>query len=202
MNALLFFPVHRRLYFQRKMDGPYLPLIQLQSSRTLSSSRNEQDNYTRERRQQSVLLVDEAGANLGETSLEEAANVARKKSLDLVWTNKQSKTAMPVYKMMRKIDIKRKALKSPKTKNIEVSDKIEVRDLSFRLNQIQKWLEKGHQVRVCVKSKGKSEEDKWKIIKKVEQELKEIGIPIGRPSEDSPVRISCIFQPLRECNSV
>lgn len=179
-------------------------IIYLQSSRTmvLSSSGTDQDTSKRERRQQSVLLIDEAGNNLGETSLGIALNTAREKSLELVWTNKGNKTAMPVYKMMRKNDLKQKALKTPRTKNIEVTDKIEPRDLDFRLKQIQKWLEKGHQVRFCVKSKGKNEDDKWKIIKKVEQELEEIAVPVARPTEEIPQRIACIFKPHNNSNVV
>lgn len=200
MNTFLSLIIPRRLSFQTRMRG----IIYLQSSRTmvLSSSGTDQDTSKRERRQQSVLLIDEAGNNLGETSLGIALNTAREKSLELVWTNKGNKTAMPVYKMMRKNDLKQKALKTPRTKNIEVTDKIEPRDLDFRLKQIQKWLEKGHQVRFCVKSKGKNEDDKWKIIKKVEQELEEIAVPVARPTEEIPQRIACIFKPHNNSNVV
>lgn len=203
-NSVVFFAFHSRPSFLRKVHGLTPPCFHVQSSRTITSTiilRNE-DSSNRLKVKQSVLLVDETGKNLGETSLNNAANIAREKSLDLMWINKQNKAALPVYKMIRKIDIKAKALKTPKIKNIEVSDRIESRDLSFRLNQIQRWLEKGHQVKVSVKSKGKNEEDKWNIIRKVEQELEEAGVLSGRPTEDSPRQISCIFKPYRGSNDV
>lgn len=203
-NSVVFFAFHSRPSFLRKVHGLTPPCFHVQSSRTITSTiilRNE-DSSNRLKVKQSVLLVDETGKNLGETSLKNAANIAREKSLDLMWINKQNKAALPVYKMIRKIDIKAKALKTPKIKNIEVSDRIESRDLSFRLNQIQRWLEKGHQVKVSVKSKGKNEEDKWNIIRKVEQELEEAGVLSGRPTEDSPRQISCIFKPYRGSNDV
>lgn len=203
-NSVVFFAFHSRPSFLRKVHGLTPPCFHVQSSRTITSTiilRNE-DSSNRLKVKQSVLLVDETGKNLGETSLKNAANIAREKSLDLMWINKQNKAALPVYKMIRKIDIKAKALKTPKIKNIEVSDRIESRDLSFRLNQIQRWLEKGHQVKVSVKSKGKNEEDKWNIIRKVEQEIEEAGVLSGRPTEDSPRQISCIFKPYRGSNDV
>lgn len=203
-NSVVFFAFHSRPSFLRKVHGLTPPCFHVQSSRTITLTiilRNE-DSSNRLKVKQSVLLVDETGKNLGETSLKNAANIAREKSLDLMWINKQNKAALPVYKMIRKIDIKAKALKTPKIKNIEVSDRIESRDLSFRLNQIQRWLEKGHQVKVSVKSKGKNEEDKWNIIRKVEQELEEAGVLSGRPTEDSPRQISCIFKPYRGSNDV
>lgn len=203
-NSVVFFAFPSRPSFLRKVHGLTPPCFHVQSSRTITSTiilRNE-DSSNRLKVKQSVLLVDETGKNLGETSLKNAANIAREKSLDLMWINKQNKAALPVYKMIRKIDIKAKALKTPKIKNIEVSDRIESRDLSFRLNQIQRWLEKEHQVKVSVKSKGKNEEDKWNIIRKVEQELEEAGVLSGRPTEDSPRQISCIFKPYRGSNDV
>ena len=201
-NSVVFFAFLNRPSFLRKVHG-FTPLcFHVQSSRTITSTIILRNEDSSNRLKQSVLLVDETGKNLGETSLKNAANIAREKSLDLMWINKQNKAALPVYKMIRKIDIKSKALKMPKIKNIEVSDRIESRDLSFRLNQIQRWLEKGHQVKVSVKSKGKNEEDKWNIIRKVEQELEEAGVLSGRPTEDSPRQISCIFKPYRGSNDV
>lgn len=201
-NSVVFFAFLNRPSFLRKVHG-FTPLcFHVQSSRTITSTIILRNEDSSNRLKQSVLLVDETGKNLGETSLKNAANIAREKSLDLMWINKQNKAALPVYKMIRKIDIKSKALKMPKIKNIEVSDRIESRDLSFRLNQIQRWLEKGHQVKVSVKSKGKNEENKWNIIRKVEQELEEAGVLSGRPTEDSPRQISCIFKPYRGSNDV
>ena len=202
-NTLVSFTFHRRLSFQRNTCG----LIYSQSLRTivrLSSTRTrnyEQDLSKPEHRHQHVLLIDETGTNLGEKSLSKALDMAREKSVELVWTNKRNKTAIPVYKMVRKIDLQQTGVKPSKTKNVEMTDRIEPRDLNVKLNQIQKWLEKGHQVRVCVKSKSKSGEDKWKImseiIKKVEQDFEETGVSILR-SEDTPRQVTYTFKPPME----
>ncbi|KAJ7379540.1 hypothetical protein OS493_015332 [Desmophyllum pertusum] len=159
VESLCSFILLRRLFIQGKIYG----VNHLQPSRTivLFSSRNEQESSKRERRQKSVLLVDETGCSQGEMSLGEALRIAERKSLKLVWVNEKDKTAVPVYKMMSKFDIKIKARsnKPPKTKSIEVTDKIESRDLSFRVKHIQQHLEKGHQVKLYVKTKGRRNEE-------------------------------------------
>ncbi|XP_078356285.1 translation initiation factor IF-3-like [Oculina patagonica] len=191
--------VFRRFSFQGRING----ILHFQQSRTivLSSSRkrNEHESYKGERGgQKTVLLVDKTGCQQGEMSLTEALRMAREKSLELVWVNKNDKTAVPVYRMMSKLDIRIKArsLKPPKTKKIEVTDKIESHDLKFRVKRIQQYLEKGHQVKLFVKNKRRtSSEDKLDIIKKVQQEIE--GAKVERPVEETPQLISCIFKPSR-----
>lgn len=196
MNVLLSLIVRRRLFIQRGRCG----LIDLPSSITifLSSARNKHGSFRGEKydKHQNVLLVNETGTSLGEKSFREAVVIAREKSMELVRMDRdEHATDMPVYKMMRKIDLRVKTTKTFRMKNIEVSDKIEPKDLNVKVNQIQKWLEKGHQVRVNVKSKGSNQEDKWKIMRQLEQEVEEKGTPIGSPTEDTPVQISCTFKP-------
>lgn len=202
VNALCSFIVFRRFSFQGRINA----INHFQPSRTIALSsfktRNEQESSKGERRQKTVVLVDETGCKQGEMSLTEALGIARGKSLELVWVNKNDKTAMPVYKMMSKLDIKNKArsLKPPKIKKVEVTDKIESHDLNFRVKRIQQYLEKGHQVKLFVKSKGRtSSEDKLDIIKKVEQEME--GVEVERPVEETPQLISCVFKP-RRCSDV
>ena len=196
MHLLLSLIVRRGLFAQRGRCG----LIGLPSSRTmfLSSARNKHGSFRGEYdKHQNVLLVNETGTSLGEKSFREAMVFAQEKSMKLVRMDRDRHPRdMPVYKMMRKIDLQAKTTKTFRMKNIEVSDKIEPKDLNFKVNQIQKWLERGHQVRVNVKSKGSTQEEKWKIMRRLEQEIGEKGgTPVGSPTEDTPLQISCTFKP-------
>ena len=196
MNSSLCAVIDKRLFSSRKVCR----FICFPSSRTIvrsssSSSKNKHVSFKQER--QNVLLVSETGASLGEKSFVKAKDIAKNESMELVWVNKDMKTSMPVYKMMRKLDLQQRGSnsKAGKSKTVEVSDKIESRDLAFKLKQIQKLLEKGHQVRICLKSKGNSEGDKWNMLKKIEQELEEIAVVVGKPREDNPRQIICTFNP-------
>lgn len=175
---------------------PSRTIIALSSSRT----RNEQQRSKGERQQKSVLLVDETGSKQGEMSLPEARRIAKERSLELVWVNKNDTTAVPVYRMMSKLEItlknKARSLTPPKTKKIELTDKIESRDLIFKVKHIQQYLEKGHQVKLSVKRKGRTNsDDKLDVIKKVQQEME--GVNVERPVQESPQLVTCIFKPIR-----
>lgn len=183
----------------RHLIQPSRTIIALSSSRT----RNEQQRSKGERQQKSVLLVDETGSKQGEMSLPEARRIAKERSLELVWVNKNDTTAVPVYRMMSKLEItlknKARSLTPPKTKKIELTDKIESRDLIFKVKHIQQYLEKGHQVKLSVKRKGRTNsDDKLDVIKKVQQEME--GVNVERPVQESPQLVTCIFKPIRGPN--
>ena len=204
MNALCFFIPLRRFPSQRRMNGlhhliqPSRTIIALSSSR----SRNEQRRSIGGS-QKSVLLVDETGSKQGEMSLPEARRIAKERSLELVWVNKQDTNAMPVYRMMSKLEIslKNKARfhKPPKIKKIELTEKIESHDLIFKVKHIQQYLEKGHQVKLSVKSKRRTDSDasdeKLDVIKKVQQEIE--GVKFERPVQENSQLVTCVFKPIR-----
>ena len=204
VNALCSFIILRRFPFQGRMNGLH---HLMQPSRTLiafssSRSRNEQQTSIGES-QKSVLLVDETGIKQGEMTLPEARRIAKERSLELVWVNKQDTNALPVYRMMSKLEIslknKARSLKPPKTKKIELSEKIESHDLIFKVKHIQQYLAKGHQVKLSVKSKRRKDSDisdeKLDVIKKVQQEME--GVKVERPVQESPQLVTCVFKPIR-----
>jgi len=209
VNALCSFILLRRLPFQGRLSGlhhliqPSRIFIALSSSR----SRNEQQRSTGES-QKSVLLVDETGSKQGEMSLPEARRIAKERSLELVWVNKKDINAVPVYRMMSKLEMgskhKSRSLKPPKTKTIELSEKIDSHDLIFKVKHIQQYLEKGHQVKLSVKSKRRTkadvsdERDKLDVIKKVQQEIE--GVKVERPIQESPQLVTCVFKPIGSSN--
>lgn len=192
------FPSHCRMNRLHHLIQPSRTIIALSSSR----SRNEQQRSKGES-QKSVLLVDEKGSKQGEMSFPEARRIAKERSLELVWVNKKDTNALPVYRMMSKLEIslknKARLHKPAKTKKIELSEKIESNDLIFKMKHIQQYLEKGHQVKISVKSKRKTNSDtsdeKLDVIKKVQHEME--GVKFERPIQESPQLVTCVFKPIR-----
>ena len=113
------FPSHWRMNRLHHLIQPSRTIIALSSSR----SRNEQQRSKGES-QKSVLLVDEKGSKQGEMSFPEARRIAKERSLELVWVNKKDTNALPVYRMMSKLEIslknKARLHKPAKTKKIEL----------------------------------------------------------------------------------
>ena len=195
----------RRFAFQGRMKGLH-HLIQPSRTIALSScrTRNEQQRSKGERQQKSVLLVDEKGTKQREMSLAEARQIAKERSLELVWVNKHNTNAMPVYRMMCNLEIRSKnkarSFKPPKIKKIELTQNIESHDLIFKVKHIQQYLEKGHQVKLSVKSKRRTNsdvdsDDKLDVIKKVQQEMK--GVKVDRPVQENPQLVTCVFKPIQ-----
>lgn len=198
MNSFLCSLVIQRLFSKSKIHGA----MSLPYSRTIVSSINaslkdDQRGSSFKQERQIVLLVSETGTSLGQTPFDKAKEIARTQHMELVWINKDNKADMAVFKLMRKGRLLKKGLKGSKTKTVEVSDKIETRDLDFKLKQIRKLLEKGHQVRVALKSKRSNEGEtaKWSILKRIEQDVEEIAAITGNPREDNPRQITCTFSP-------
>ena len=197
MNSCLCSLIIQRLFSKSKIHGA----VSLPHSRKIvscinASLKDDQRGSSFKQERQIVLLVSETGTSLGQTSFEKAKEIARTQHMELVWINKDNKADMAVFKLMRKGHLL-KGLKGSKTKTVQVSDKIETRDLDFKLKQIRKLLEKGHQVRVALKSKRSSEGEtaKWSILKRIEQDVEEIAAIAGNPREDNPRQITCTFSP-------
>ena len=198
MNSFFCSLVIQRLFSKSKIHGA----LSLPHSRTIvrsinASLKDDQRGSSFKQERQIVLLVSETGTSLGQTSFEKAKEIARTQHMELAWINKDNKADMAVFKLLRKGDLLKKGLKGTKTKTVEVSDKIETRDLDFKLKQIRKLLEKGYQVRVALKSKRSNEGEtaKWSILKRIEQDVEEIAALAGNPREDNPRQIICTFSP-------
>lgn len=202
--------VFRIFSFQRKRSVSWVSNMQPSRRLSLTSVLScRRERFQHEHPQRSVLLVDEIGGNQGEMSFEQALQMAKEKSLELVRVNtikKDDSVNMPVYRLMstgRHTNIRTRARsledKPPKTKTIKVNDRIEFKDLFFRIKRIEGYLEKGYQVKLCVKSKKggsveSTSDDKLNIIKQVGQEMK-VNYTTGRPVEESKGLIVCVFKP-------
>lgn len=104
-------------------------------------------------------MIDEDGARLGILPTRQAIDMAYEKNIDLVEVSPVSQP--PVCKIMdygkflyqqRRAQQKNKTLD---TKGIRLTFKIGQHDLEIRKNQAEKFLSKGHKVRVELKLRGR-----------------------------------------------
>lgn len=110
-----------------------------------------------------VRLIDEEGKQLGVVSKEDALIEAEGRGMDLIMVYAES--APPVCKIgsigQLKYEIKKKEKKAKKgsklsiTKELKMSPKISEHDYQVRVNQCNKFLEKGHKVKVTVFFRGR-----------------------------------------------
>ena len=110
-----------------------------------------------------VRLIDADGTQLGIVSLREAMAVAQEKNLDLVKIAPQSKP--PVCKVMdygkyrfdqiKKEKEARKNQKIMEIKEVRLSPNIDDHDLTTKLKNAIKFLEKGDKVKVSVRFRGR-----------------------------------------------
>ena len=114
-------------------------------------------------RDKEVRLIDADGTQLGIVSLREAMAVAQEKNLDLVKIAPQSKP--PVCKVMdygkyrldqiKKEKEARKNQKIMEIKEVRLSPNIDDHDLTTKLKNAIKFLEKGDKVKVSVRFRGR-----------------------------------------------
>lgn len=109
-----------------------------------------------------VRLIDETGKQIGVVSLEEALRIARERNLDLIQVTE--KIEPPVCKIEEygkyqyQQEKKEKSIKKQgggKLKGIRLTFNISLHDLETRVNQTEKFLNKGNIVRVELRLKGR-----------------------------------------------
>lgn len=115
----------------------------------------------------SVLLIDQNGQNLGLKSLEDALSLAEDAELDLTIVNENgNNTVCRIMDLKKKEYQKRVAerkgkqkQKTVKTKEIRVNAGISENDLNTKTKAIDKFLSKGHHVKVTIKSRERRDPD-------------------------------------------
>ena len=110
-----------------------------------------------------VLVIDEAGNKLGEFLTEDAINLAKDRSLDLIEVAPNSRP--PVCKVgdygKMKYEKKKKEAASRKTqttitvKEIKLRPKTDQHDFDVKLKHARRFLEKGDKVKVTVRFRGR-----------------------------------------------
>jgi len=143
-------------------------------------------------RAKEVMLVGETGGQLGVMPLAKALQIARERSFDLV---EVAPTAVPPvcrlldygkykYEQAKKERKVRKGQKIGLLKEIRLRPRIKEHDLNAKINIMKKLLEDGDKVKVFVIFRGREvthPEHGWRILKKVAEDLKGIGIIDGSP---------------------
>lgn len=130
----------------------------------------------------SVFLIDENGNQIGQTPTREALRMAQEAELDLVEVN--PKDDMPVVKIMdygqfkyekeKKAHKQKVAQKKLDLKVIKLSVRISSHDLTLRVEQAIKFLQKGHKLKVDLFLKGREKqhpEKGYEIIKGFTEQL-------------------------------
>jgi len=116
-------------------------------------------NY--EIRSPQVRVIDEEGNPLGVLATDVALKIAEEKELDLIEVNPKGEP--PVCKILdfnkflyqqEKKEQKNKT-KAAEMKNIRLSVRIGQHDIDVRLNQVAKFFEKGHPVKIDLNLKGR-----------------------------------------------
>ncbi|XP_061399987.1 translation initiation factor IF-3 [Musca vetustissima] len=124
--------------------------------------------------------------NVSVTSLEEAKNLAKRRSMHLVQVQKlDTKTQRPVYKLVSSAERLQEELsdlkgqdkdeKTPQKKSektLNIGSRISDHDLASRLKNISKWLAKSHEVRILIQGNESELPNCEKIYKTIEESIK------------------------------
>ena len=123
-----------------------------------------------------VRVIDENGKNLGIMSRLDALNYARSKSLDLVVISPNANVPVAKvidlnsfkYQLQKKEKLAKKGQKKNKIKEIKLSPLIAEGDLQRKLDQIQKFLNKGYPVKVTIMKKRRITKEMFNdFVKKI-----------------------------------
>lgn len=105
------------------------------------------------------MLIDDQGQQLGKTPTAKALELARERGLDLVEVSPLAKP--PVAKILDFGQFKYQQSKTQQktkkvdTKQVKISFKMGAHDVEVRQKQTEKFLSKGHKVKVMMRLKGR-----------------------------------------------
>jgi translation initiation factor IF-3 len=157
-------------------------------------------------RTRQVRLISSEGEQLGILSLEDALNEAKDVGLDLVEVAPNSDP--PVCRVMdygkfryeasKKVQEARKKTRGGQMKEIKLRPHTEDHDLGFKVQNVKKFLDKKHRVKVSVFFRGremafmKAGDD---LLKRVAEEVSEIGTVDQPPSREARNRMTMVIVP-------
>ncbi len=140
-----------------------------------------------------VRLIDGEGNQVGIIDTREAMNMAKEKNLDLVMVGA---TAVPPvcrlmdygrfrYEQQQNEKETRRRARHQEVKSIKFRVKIDAHDFETKTNHIKRFLDEGHKVKVTIMFRGRERthpELGERILVRVAEEVKEIGLSEGAPS--------------------
>jgi len=120
-------------------------------------------NYNYQIRVPEVQVIDETGAILGVMNTRDAIEMAMEKDLDLVEVAPNANPPVAKflnfgsfqYQKEKQLKKQKKMTKTLEVKSIRLSVKISDHDLETRIKQAEKFLEKGHKVKVEIILRGR-----------------------------------------------
>lgn len=129
-------------------------------------------------------VIDEQGANLGVFNLPDALKLAQEKGLDLIEVSPN--TQPPIAKIMsydkfryqeeKKLKKQRVQQKSQELKQVRISGRAAEHDLQIKANQVNKFLEQGHQVLIQLTMRGREKANKDWAKQRLIDFLKSIAV--------------------------
>lgn len=130
-----------------------------------------------------MLVIDETGRNLGKISLEAALGAAKEKGLDLIEVSPQARPPVARivdfdkyrYEQEKKLRKSKSGQKELDIKQVQISGRAADNDLRVKAKQANKFLEKGHVVRIVLTLRGREKAHKdfarEKLLKFLEEQI-------------------------------
>ncbi|XP_028839101.1 translation initiation factor IF-3, mitochondrial [Denticeps clupeoides] len=151
-----------------------------------------------------ILVLGEAGENMGTMHRADVLRLMDEKGLKLVSVNENSDP--PVFRLMSgkqiheeqmKLREKQKAKTGPvQVKELSLSTDINVHDLETKMRQVHIWLEKKHHVKVTLKSRDPSNPQQLDTV--LEQMVGRVSLPLAyvtRPKVVHEGKALCTLRP-------
>ena len=132
-----------------------------------------------------VFLIDENGSQLGEMSNTEALAIAKERGLDLVEVSPNAKP--PVckitnygkfqYSQSKQDRLSKAKQKKTGTKGIRLGVRTDSHDLNFKKKQAEKFLSKGHKVKIELRLRGREKAHQGLAIESIKNFIGIIDVP-------------------------
>lgn len=130
-------------------------------------------------------VIDEHGKNLGVLKRDQALALAQERGLDLVEIT--TSVTPPVariinfdkfrYEEEKKEKKQRLAQKNRELKTVQITPRIAANDLKLKMNQVEKFLNQGHEVKIQLFLRGREKSNKERAYQKLNEFLAAIKIP-------------------------
>ncbi len=157
-------------------------------------------------RARNVRLISVEGQQLGILPLQDALRVARDEGLDLVEVSPKSDP--PVCRIMdygkfkyqasKKLQEARKKSRVFQVKEVKLRPHTDEHDLSFKIRNIKKFLEKKYRVKVVVFFRGREMaymDMGYELLKRVAEQVGELGSIEQQPRQEGRNTISMLLVP-------
>ncbi len=135
--------------------------------------------YNEKIRAKIVLVIDEEGQKLGEMPIEDALELAYSKSLDLVQVSKNNKVEVTKIVDYGKYRFEKRKRQQEAKKNQRIVENKEVRltpnigisDLEVKIKKAREFIEKGNNVKISLKFRGRQMANKEAGYEKIKEFL-------------------------------